>query len=76
MVHAVYRRKLPPSNPLAREETIRAFLVSLLGAATLTAGVVLIRLRRQARVGATLSPVTGGITSRTVSIDRLRELGL
>lgn len=76
MVRAVNSSQASPIDPLEREEPIRAFLVSLLGAATLTAGLVLIRLRRQARAGATLSPATGGITSRTVSLDRLRELGL
>lgn len=67
---------MPRTNPIAREVIIRAFLMSLLGAATVTAGVLLIRLRRQARADAVLSVPGGGITARTVSLDRLRELGL
>lgn len=75
MVHAV-RTVGARSIPSVREVPIRAFLVSLLGAATLTAGVVLIRLRRQANGGADLCAPSGGITSHTVSLERLRELGL
>jgi hypothetical protein len=63
-------------NPSAREVPIRAFLVSLLGAATVTAGLLLIRLRRQARGDAAFCAPGGGINAHTVSLDRLRELGL
>ncbi len=63
-------------EPFRREVLIRAFVVSLLGAATLTAGVVLIRLRRRARTAGPLYAPAGGTTTHTVSLERLRELGL
>jgi len=50
--------------------------VSLLGAVTLTAGVVLIQLRRRARAAGPLYAPAGGTMTHTVSLERLRELGL
>jgi hypothetical protein len=58
-------------------DTIRTFLVSLLGAATLTAGVLLVRHHQtKAEVEARKQVPAGESTARTVSIDELRELGL
>ena len=57
--------------------TIRTFLVSLLGAATLTAGVLLVRHHQtKAEVGARKQVPAGESTARTASLDKLRELGL
>jgi hypothetical protein len=57
---------------------IRTFIVSLLGAATLTAGLLLIRQQREAEAQAdsTKQIPAGEGTARVVTLDRLRELGL
>jgi hypothetical protein len=76
MVHALNQgkemaRTLNPGGP------IRTFLVSLLGAATLTAGLLLVRQRqKEAEVEARGQVPAGERTARTISIERLRELGL
>jgi len=62
---------------------IRTFIVSLLGAATLTAGILVLKHHRetevesrgQIRVGANQIPA-GEKTIRIASLERLRELGL
>jgi hypothetical protein len=58
--------------------TIRKFIVSLLGAATLTAGLFIVRQQQQkvAEAEAQKHVPAGGKVARDVSIQRLRELGL
>ena len=76
MVHALNQgkemvRTLNPGGP------IRTFLVSLLGAATLTAGLLLVRQRQKvAEAEATRQVPAGERMARNISIERLRELGL
>jgi hypothetical protein len=57
---------------------IRTFIVSLLGAATLTAGLLLIRQQRDAEAELELKKQipAGEKAARVVTLDRLRELGL
>ena len=57
---------------------IRTFVVSLLGAATLTAGLLLIRQQREveAELEVKKQIPAGERTARVVDLDRLRELGL
>ncbi len=57
---------------------IRTFFVSLLGAATLTAGLLLIRQQREveAELEVKKQIPAGERTARVVDLDRLRELGL
>jgi hypothetical protein len=57
------------------EALIRTFLVSLLGAATLTAGVLLIRQRREVETEVKRQVPAGEETARNISLERLRELG-
>lgn len=59
-----------------RGGTIRTLLVSLLGAVTLTAGILLIRNRRETEDDLRGQVPAGEHAIRSVSIDRLRELGL
>jgi hypothetical protein len=54
---------------------IRALLVSLLGAATLTFGILLLRQQREMGTPGTTRIPGGESATRTVSLDRLRELG-
>jgi len=71
------RRTLNPGG------TIRTFIVSLLGAAALTAGILVLKHQReteveskgQIRFGADQIPA-GEKTVRIASLERLRELGL
>lgn len=57
--------------------TIRALLVSLVGVATLTAGLLLMRQHYKEVVeGARRFVPADGRLAKTVSIERLRELGL
>ena len=76
MVHALNQGKemvgtLNPGGP------IRTFLVSLLGAATLTAGLLLVRQRQKvAETEATRQVPAGERMARNISIEKLRELGL
>ena len=56
---------------------IRTFLVSLLGAATLTAGLLLVRQhQKEAEAEARKQVPAGENAVRTVSLEKLRELGL
>jgi hypothetical protein len=56
---------------------IRNFLVGLLGAATLTAGLLLVRQhQREAETEAKHLVPAGEKVARQVDLDRLRELGL
>ncbi|MGD2121425.1 MAG: hypothetical protein PVJ76_06760 [Gemmatimonadota bacterium] len=56
---------------------IRTFLVSLLGAATLTAGLLLVRQQQKAADAEVKGQVPAGErVARNVSLERLRELGL
>jgi hypothetical protein len=56
---------------------IRNFLVGLLGAATLTAGLLLVRQhQREAETEAKRLVPAGERVARQVDLDRLRELGL
>jgi hypothetical protein len=65
-----------PSNP-EPGGTIRTFLVSLLGAATLTAGLLLVRQnQKEADEEAKRQVPAGERVARNVSLERLRELGL
>ncbi len=61
---------------LDRGGTIRTLIVSLLGAMTLTAGFMLIRSRRETALELRKQVPAGEHAVRSVSIDRLRELGL
>jgi hypothetical protein len=57
--------------------TIRTFLVSLLGAATLTAGLLLVRQQqKEAEEEVKRQVPAGERMARNVSLERLRELGL
>ena len=56
--------------------TIRTFIVSLLGAAALTAGILVIRNQREAEDQLRNQIPAGEKTARTVSLEKLRELGL
>ncbi len=57
--------------------TIRAFLVSLLGAATLTAGVLFFRQQqKEAQAEGKGQVPAGEPTARHVSLERMREAGL
>ena len=57
--------------------TIRTFFVSLLGAATLTAGLLLVRQhQKEADAEARRQVPAGENTARIVSLEKLRELGL
>ena len=68
---------------LYRGGTIRTFIVSLLGAAALTAGILVLKHQREdeveptdrIRAGANRIPA-GETTPRLASLERLRELGL
>ena len=56
---------------------IRTFLVSLLGAATLTVGLLLVRQHQKvAAVEARRQVPAGERAARNVSLEKLRELGL
>ena len=55
---------------------IRTLIVSLLGAAALTAGFFVIRHQREAEDELKNQIPAGEKTARTVSLDKLRELGL
>jgi hypothetical protein len=57
---------------------IRTFIVSLLGAATLAAGLLLIRQQQEAEAELELKNQipAGERSARVVTLDRLRELGL
>ena len=76
MVHAQNQGKekeqdLNPGGP------IRTFFVSLLGAATLTAGLLLVRQQqKEAEAEARQQVPAGERMARNVSLERLRELGL
>jgi len=64
-------RTLNPGGP------IRTFLVSLLGVATLTAGLLLVRQHQKgAEAEARRQVPAGERMARNVSLERLRELGL
>ena len=54
---------------------IRTFLVSLLGAATLTAGLLLVRQQKKG-IEVQRGAPSGERTARDLSLDKLRELGL
>jgi len=51
-------------------------IVSLLGAAALAAGIVVIRHQREAEQEQRSQIPAGEKTARTVSLEKLRELGL
>ena len=51
-------------------------IVSLLGAAALTAGIFVIRHQREAENELRNQIPAGEKTARTISLDKLRELGL
>ena len=55
---------------------IRTLIVSLLGAAALTAGILVIRNQREAENELRKQIPAGEKTARTVSLEKLRELGL
>ena len=55
---------------------IRTFIVSLLGAAALTAGIFVFRHQREADTELKKQIPAGENTARTVSLEKLRELGL
>ena len=64
-------RTLSPGGP------IRTFLVSLLGAATLTAGLLLVRQhQKESSAEADRQVPAGERMARNISLDKLRELGL
>jgi len=64
-------RTMNPGGP------IRTFLVSLLGAATLTAGLFLVRQhQREADAEAQRQVPAGERVARNISLEKLRELGL
>ena len=68
------RTTVPTLNPGG---PIRTFLVSLLGAATLTAGLFLVRQHQKGADGEAQGQVPAGErTARNISLERLRELGL
>ena len=54
---------------------IRALVVSLIGVAALTAGLVLIRQQRQAEAPRLKEIPAGETLPATISLERLRELG-
>jgi hypothetical protein len=57
--------------------TIRKFIVSLLGAATLTAGLLIVRQHQKVTEAEAQSQIPAGEKpSRDISLQRLRELGL
>ncbi len=76
MVHARHQGKekeqyLNPGGP------IRTFFVSLLGAATLTVGLMLVRQhQKEAESEAQRKVPAGERMARNVSLEKLRELGL
>jgi len=55
---------------------IRTLIVSLLGAAALTAGILVIRYHREAEDEFKGQIPAGEKTARTVSLEKFRELGL
>lgn len=55
---------------------IRTFIVSLLGAVALTAGILVIRNQREAESQLRKQIPAGEKTARVVSLEKLRELGL
>lgn len=54
---------------------IRTLVVSLIGVAALTAGLVLIRQQRQAEAPRLKEIPAGETLPATISLERLRELG-
>ena len=66
-----------PTETLTRGGPIRTFLVSLLGVATLTAGLLLVRHHQKDAVADAVRQIPSGErTARNVSLEKLRELGL
>ena len=57
-----------------KEAPIRAFVVSLIGVAAVTAGVFLFRQQKQAAPRSREVPA-GESTPGTISLERMRELG-
>jgi len=55
---------------------IRTFIVSLLGAAAVAAGLLAFRFHREAETELKGQIPAGEKTARTVSLEKLRELGL
>jgi hypothetical protein len=55
---------------------IRTFIVSLLGAAAVTASILVLRHQREAEVEVKTQIPAGEKTIRIASLERLRELGL
>jgi hypothetical protein len=62
------------SFPL-QEADIRTFVVSLIGAAAFTAGLVLFRQQKQVEAIRSKEVPAGETVPRTISLERLRELG-
>ncbi len=62
--------------PVCPGGSIRTLIVSLLGAAALTAGIFVIRHQREAENELRNQIPAGEKTARTISLDKLRELGL
>jgi len=76
MVHAIVQGEEEEQN-LNPGGLIRTFFVSLLGAATLTVGLLLVRQhQREAESEARGEVPAGERTARNVSLEKLRELGL
>jgi len=76
MVHALNQGKEKEQN-LNPGGPIRTFFVSLLGAATLTVGLLLVRQhQKEAESEARGKVPAGERMARNVSLEKLRELGL
>jgi hypothetical protein len=60
---------------LVLEASIRTLVVSLIGAAALTAGLVLIRQQKQVGLPQVREVPPGENVPGTISLERLRELG-
>jgi hypothetical protein len=66
--------KLAPHN-LYREATIRTLIVSIIGVAAVTAGLVLFRQQKQVGAPVLKQVPAGESVPGTISLERLRELG-
>lgn len=75
MVRAV-RTGVEDSLERTREGSIRKVTYSLLGAAALAAGLLLIRQQKQEDLVAAGEPAPGESVPSEISLERLRELGI
>lgn len=59
-----------------RRTSIRTFLVSVIGAAAMVAGLVLLRQQKQPRVEAVTDVPPGETVPATIVLERIRQAGI